>query len=399
VLPETQGAGGAPGSLPSWARWTGDPSRLYTLGVEDEVMLLDPSDWSLAQAGDEVLAGLSPHLAASVRAETHAGVVELVSGVHADVGGAMSEVRALRAGLKGELQELGLAVAAAGTHPAADWEQTAVSEAPRYRLVRETMRALVRREPTMALHVHVGVPDAQDAVKLLNALRSILPVLLALSANSPFSQGRDCGFAAVRRVLFQAFPRTGTPRWFASYADYVDAVDGLVAPAAVPDPSFLWWDVRLQPRLGTVEVRVMDAQSAASDISPLVALIQSFARLTLEGDYSPAPMAPEVVDENGFLAARDGMEARLIEPAVQQLVPVRQLLDTLLRECRPHSAALGCARELEEVQRLSACNGAQYQRASISADAGLPGLVARLAERFSPYVPGAAGRRASVALS
>ena len=282
-----------------------------------------------------------------------------------------------------ELRGLGLAAAAAGTHPAAVWTETEVSMAPRYRMLEDTMRTLVRREPTMALHVHVGVPDAQDAVRLLNALRSILPVLLALSANSPYSQRRDGGFACLRRVLFQAFPRTGTPRWFADYADYVDAVDGLVAPGAVPDPSFLWWDLRLQPRFGTVELRVMDAQSAVADIAPLVALVQSFARLVLEGGFAPVLAEPEVVEENGFLAARDGMEARVIDPVTRQLVSVRQLLEPLLASCRPHAVALGCAPELEEIGRLAACPGAQRQRDSIAARAGFEGLVAALAEQFT----------------
>jgi carboxylate-amine ligase len=276
-----------------------------------------------------------------------------------------------------------LAAAAAGTHPAADWELTEVSEAPRYRVLEQTMRSLVRREPTMALHVHVGVPDPEDAVRLLNATRSILPILLALSANSPYSQGRDGGFASIRRILFQAFPRTGTPRWFGSYWDYVESVDALVGSGALRDPSFLWWDARLQPRLGTVELRVMDAQSSVADIEPLVALIQSFARLALEGDFYPDPAGPEVVEENGFLAARDGMEARLIDPVARRLVPVRELLDDLLRECRPHAWRLGCLAELERIRPLADCNGAQRQRQSLSPDADFQGLVAGLAEQFS----------------
>ena len=346
-------------------------------------MLLDSSRLSLVQSADAVRGKLSRDLERSVRPETHAAVVELISGVHDDVAGVVSEVRWLRTSLARELRELGLVAAAAGTHPAAEWEETEVSEEPRYRLLQDTMRTLVNREPTMALHVHVGVPDPEDAVKLLNAVRSILPLLLALSANSPYSRGQDSGFASVRRVLFGAFPRTGTPRAFAGYGDYVEAVDGLVGPGALHDPSFLWWDVRLQPRLGTVELRAMDAQSTVEDIAPLVALIQSFARLVLEGQPPAAPAAPEVVEENGFLAARDGMDARLIDPASRQLVPVRQLLDELLRDCWPHAAALRCATELEGIRRLAACNGADRQRVSLGHGAGFHGLVAALADEFT----------------
>jgi carboxylate-amine ligase len=346
-------------------------------------MLLDPSDWSLAQASDRVLRELPRDLAARVSPETHAAVLELVSGVHDDVAGVVLEVGSLRAQLALELRALGLAAASAGTHPAADWDETEVSHAPRYRALEESMRSLVRREPTMALHVHVGVPDPQDAVRLLNALRSIVPILLALSANSPFSDRRDSGFASVRRVLFQAFPRTGTPRPFANYSDYVEAVEGLVAPGAVPDSSHLWWDARLQPRFGSVELRVMDAQSSVADIAPVVALIQSFARLVLEDGFSPPPVSPEIADENAFLAARDGMEARLIDPAERQLMPVRQLLRVLVDECRPHAHALGCSTELEGVDRLAATSGARRQRALLSSEGSFQGVVAGLAERFS----------------
>ena len=346
-------------------------------------MLLDPSDWSLAQTGDQVLGNLSRGLRASVSPETHASVLELITGVHYDVRGAVAEVGTLRARLARELQAMGLAAAAAGTHPAADWDSTEVSRTPRYRVLEETMRSLVHREPTMALHVHVGVPDAEDGVRLLNAVRTIVPILLALSANSPFSNRRDAGFVSTRRVLFQAFPRTGTPRSFADYADYVEAVEGLVAPAAVPDPSFLWWDVRLQPRFGSVELRVMDAQSAVADIAPLVALIQSFARLVLEGGFSAVAAAPEVVAENAFLAARDGMDARLIDPAERQLVPARQLLAVVLDQCVPHAAALGCATELAGVRRLAAFNGVCRQRALLSSEADFRGVVAALSSQFS----------------
>lgn len=347
-------------------------------------MLLDPADWSLAQVSDQVIAALPPDLAASVRRETHAAVVELVSGVHADVASAVSEIAELRGWLAAELRELGLAVAAAGTHPAVEWQETAVSDTPRYSAVQQTMGTLVRREPTMALHVHVGVPDAEDAVRLLNALRGVLPILLGLSANSPYSQRTDSGFASVRRVLFNAFPRTGTPRAFFGYADYVDAVDGLVAPAAVPDPSFLWWDVRLQPRLGTVELRAMDSQSAVADIAPLTALAQCFARLVLEGGFAPPAAGPEVVDENGFLAARDGVQAQLIDPVGRRLVPLREQLDALVEECRPHAAALGCGGELDAVARLADRNGAQRQRGvAIVPDVGFKDLVAGLADEFT----------------
>lgn len=166
----------------------------------------------------------------------------------------------MRRKLEAELAPLGLRCASAATHPFAMWHETVVSSGERYELVYESMRELARREPTFALHVHVGVDDPEDAIRLANRMRAHLPLLLALSVNSPFWQCRDTGLASARTPLFQAFPRVGIPRVFADYAEWVEAVDLLIRCNAFPEPTFLWWDVRPQPRVGTVEVRVMDAR-------------------------------------------------------------------------------------------------------------------------------------------
>ncbi|HEY2601771.1 MAG TPA: YbdK family carboxylate-amine ligase [Thermoleophilaceae bacterium] len=369
---------------PAWARWNDGQERRYTVGAEEEAMLLRPPSLALAQASDAVLGQLSGGLAGHAAAETHAAVVELMTGVHGDIHGAVEELAGLRAELARELRPLGLTAASAGTYPLASHGENRVSGLARYRQVADSMRALARREPTLALHVHVGVPDAGDAVRVLNGLREAVPLLLALSANSPFSQGRDTGFASARTVIFQSFPRTGTARAFAGYRDYVRAVDALIGSGALPDPSFLWWDVRLQPKLGTVEVRVMDAQSNVADSAALIALVQSLVRLELEGDAPPAgDVGPEVLAENRFLAARDGSEARLIDPARRELVPLRRLVDELLTRCLPHAEALGCAGELEHARRLATANGADRQRFRAREPGGLRGLVGTMCERFS----------------
>ena len=366
---------------PSWARWSEGVGRCYTVGVEEEVMLLDPSDYSLSESSDGVLDRLSRELAAHMRPETHAAVVELATGIHVHVAVAVAELAALRSRLARELREMGIAVASAGMHPMAAAGETRVSGSERYRMVADSMRSLANREPTLALHVHVGVPDPDDAVRLLNGLRPAVPVLLALSANSPFSRGRDTGFASARTVIFQGFPRTGTARRFADYADYVRAIEPLIASGGLPDPSFLWWDVRLQPALGTVEVRVMDAQSTLTDTAALIALVQSLARLVVEGEAIGEDVGPEVLAENRFLAARDGLQARLIDPGKGALIPVRALIEELLTRCRPHAAALGCSSELDCVQQLADANGAVRQR-EWADEAGLTELMSTLTACF-----------------
>jgi glutamate---cysteine ligase / carboxylate-amine ligase len=369
-------------AAPVWARWNDELEVRYTLGVEEEVMLLEPGSWSLAQSGDEVLAQLSEELRAHTSPETHAAVLELTTGVQHDVDGVATELESLRSRLARELDAMGLATAAAGTHPLTVLTETAVSDAPRYRVLEASLRMLAHREPTMALHVHVGVPSPDDAVRVLNGLRRNLALLLALSANSPFLRGRDSGFASSRTVVFQAFPRTGPPRPFADYADYVGAIDALIASTAIPDPSFVWWDLRLQPALGTVEVRVMDTQAELGDVAPLVALIQSLARLELEGEPSQTTPSAEVLAENRFLAARDGMDARLIDAGRRGLIPARDMLESLLGECLPHAFALGCVGALEQVFRLAACSGADRQRQIAAGPGSLADVVPTLADRF-----------------
>ncbi len=371
------------GSFPLWARWNDELGLRYTLGVEEEVMLLRPSDWSLAQSSDQVLGQLSDDLSARTFPETHAAVIELVTGIHPDVDGVVAELASLRDRLAHELGAMGLSVAAAGMHPLTVGAETEVSGTARYRALEDSLRVLARREPTMALHVHVGVPGPEDAIRVLNGLRRNLPILLALSANSPFWQGRDSGFASSRTLIFQAFPRAGPPPLSADYAGYVQAVDALIAPGAIPDPSFLWWDARLQPALGTVEVRVMDSQSRVRDVAPLVALIQSLARLELEGEPSSVVPSAHVLGENRFLAARDGMDARLIDPGARRLIPAREMLASLLADCRPVALALGCAEALDGVPRLAAANGAERQHALVAPSGRLDRLVMMLADRFT----------------
>ncbi len=231
-------------TLPPWAEWRADPALPpYTVGLEEEVMLLDPRRLALEHRIDDVLAELSPWLGAHVGAETHGCTLELATGVCETVGDAVAELAALRARLASELHPLGLRAAVAGTHPTAVWHETRVSTGARYRLLSESLRELARREPTFALHVHVGLPDPATAVRVCDRLRAHLPLVLALSANSPYWQGRDSGLASARTPLFQAFPRVGIPRRFGTYDRYVEAIDVLRAgafPERARSPR-RWW--------------------------------------------------------------------------------------------------------------------------------------------------------------
>lgn len=366
-------------SAADWARWR-DSATSYTVGAEEELMILGGDRLELTPAGVRVVEALPPELAERVSPETHASALEIQTGIQGTVAGATAELDSLRASLGRELEVLGLRAASAGTHPLALGLDTEVSPHERYQHLYRDLGALARREPTFALHVHVGLPTPEAALRAYNHLRSQVPLLIGLSANSPFWRGRDSGLSSARTFIFNAFPRTGLPRAFGSYEEYVEALDALIRAEAIPEPTFVWWDVRLQPKLGTLEMRVMDAQPQVADTGPLIALVQCLVRAAAEGDALPAAPLPEIVDENHFIAARDGADADLIDGG--RRVPLRTLLDHAIATCREHASALGCEAELEAAAALARDNGAARQRRA-AAEQGVSGVTAMLADAYA----------------
>ncbi len=359
-------------------------SAPWGLGLEEEVMLLEPGTGRLAQVSGAVLPRLEEQLGDRVCSETHQGVVELVTAPHPDVGAATRELAETRVAVEAALAREHLVVAAAGTHPTTSWQETGVSEAERHQLVLTTMGGLARREPTFALHVHVAVPDPDAAIVLMNRLRWRLPLLLALSANSPFWQGRDAGMCSTRTSLFGAFPRTGLPPRFDDYAEWQATVHGLVASGAIPDSTFVWWDMRPQPRFGTLELRVMDAQTTVAETAALTALVQALARFELEEgrDAPPGAAAEEMLRENRFLAARDGPDAAFLDPRRPRLVPVRDGLAATLEALAPHAQDLGCTDALAGVAALAREPGAARQRRLARTSGAIAAVAPALAAAF-----------------
>ena len=275
--------------------------------------------------------------------------------------------------------------AVAGIHPFTQWQSTKISEGDRYRFLYGSMRELARREPTFALHVHVAVPDAESAMLAANRLRSHLPLLLALSANSPFWQGRETGLASARTPLFQAFPRVGIPRAFADYEDYVSTIDLLLRCEAFPEPTFLWWDVRLQPRFGTIEVRIMDAQTTVADST---ALTRARAEPRPAGGHGGLGRRP------GDRPARGdrreplprGARRRRGEPDRRPLAAGARRCPTcssaMLELCTPHAEELGCVEELQWTRSLASNPRPVRQLDLARGPNKLPGLVEALSALF-----------------
>ena len=373
-----------PGRSAAWSRWSeAAAARPWTVGVEEELMLLDPGDWSLANRVEDVLDALPEGVAAHAAPETHACVLELRTAPHGTVAEAAAQLGGLRDAVDRTLrEELGLRAAVAGMHPFAVREDVDITSDRRYREVEATMRALARREPTMAQHVHVAVPDADAAVRALDGLRGALPVILALSANSPYWHGSDSGFASVRTPVFSMFPRIGIPRRFGRYGEYVATVAAMLRARAIPDPSFLWWDARLQPRLGTVEVRMMDAQSRLLDVAALAALVQCLVRRYAAGGRAYAPPL-ELLAENRFLAARDGLEARCSTTAAPTAgAPCARRSPSCWRTARRTRASSAARASWPMPQALAADPG--YARQRRCAERGGPrALLARLADEYA----------------
>jgi glutamate---cysteine ligase / carboxylate-amine ligase len=350
--------------LPRWAEWPEEPhSSLYSIGIEEELMLVDETG-RLSFRGEEVMAAVADRMD-FCSLETHSAVVEVETSPQPTVANAVAALGGVRNLLIEPLAALGLRAAGAGTHPMATWVETQVPEQDRYQKVLETMRELARREPTMAMHVHIAVPSADTAIAALNGIRERLPLVLALSANSPFWQARDSGLASTRTSLFGAFPRTGLPPYFATYEDWAERVDFLIRSGAIPEPTFLWWDARLQPRFGTIEIRIADTQTRLEDVAALVALMQCLVKEAVEGEII-AEARREAVAENRFLASRDGTEARLIDLHTESLVPLSEWVHEALELSEPHARELGCESELARVRDLCKSNGADRQREVLS---------------------------------
>lgn len=381
----------------SWAEWknSGDPFRI---GIEEEVMLVDRS-WALDQGFPTLRGNLEPDLSSRLTTETHGSAIEYASAPAPSATEAVAELGEIRAELVAALDTQGRAAAASGTHPFTTWDLTRVSADERHLEIQQTMRELARREPTFAMHVHVSIADPDHAIETHNRMRVHLPLLLALSANSPFWQGRDSGLASVRIPIFQAFPRVGIPRAYDNYRDFVDTLDTLIVAGAFPDASHVWWDMRLKPEFGTLEVRIADAQSELWRAEAVAALTQSLVRLEALEPQAPKTLinAPELLEENRFRAARDGVRAELLDPIERRALPVPALVEHAVAICRPHAQELGCERGLDLVERLIDEPGYELQRGLAAPDNDLPAVVAGLSQRF--VAPTASGGRGPEAVS
>ena len=336
---------------------TGDP---YTLGVEEEYQLLDCETFDLVQNIDTMLEAVTGHeLEARINAELMQSVLEISTPVCRNAGDVMRWLTTLRAYVTGIANERGTRVGSAGTHPFSLFERQRITAKDRYRALIDQLQYVARRELIFGMHVHVAVDDPEKAVKVVNGLLPHLAPLLALSASSPFWRGEPTGLASSRQMVFSAFPRSGPPPRFRDYADYAEVVGQLERSGCIADYTHIWWDIRLHPRLGTIEVRICDAVTRVEDAVAIAAYCQALVKQLCEryeADHEIPSYHRILTSENKWLAARYGLEAPLMDLASgnRNRVPVSRLIRRTVRELRPHAQELGSDRELEGILEILA---------------------------------------------
>jgi carboxylate-amine ligase len=358
----------------------------YTLGVEEEYMLLDAETFDLVQHIDTVLAAVAGHeLETRINAELMQSVLEIATPICRTAGDVDRELRRLRSYVCEIGREKGLRVGSAGTHPFSLFERQRITARDRYRNMVDQMQYIARRELIFGLHVHIAVDDPEKAIKVMNGLLLDIPVLLGLSGSSPFWRGEPTGFSSIRQMVFAAFPRSGMPPRFRDYGEYAEVVGQLEKTGCIADYTHIWWDVRPHPKWGTVEVRICDAVTRVEDAVALAAYCQALVKLYSERHERGEEIASAhrmLTSENKWLAARYGLEAPLMDLATgrRNRVALAQLVRRRLRELEPHARELGSERELEGIEAiLSRGNGADRQLRVFNANRDIVEVVQEIA--------------------
>ncbi len=343
---------------------TGEP---FSLGVEEELFLVDPVTGEQANASAAVEQRLGP-VDGTVERELHASQIELITDVCATAGEAIGALR----GLRRAVLATGAGLLGAGTHPSAAEGEAEITDKERYERIRDLLGDAAATA-VGGTHVHVGMPDPEAAIRAFNGMRRHLPLLQAIAANSPFRHGRDTGLASAREVTMRGWPRTGVPRAMRDFEDFCDSSTRLSRAADVPDYTWFWWKLRPHPRVGTVEIRALDAQSSLEDLRSIVALAHCLARH--EATAAPAPVPPdEILEEATFRAARWGVAAHL--PEVDgSLRPLPEVLAAALELVAGDAQALQCADELDGLFRLVESGGGAGRQRDAHAIGGMGTLL------------------------
>jgi glutamate---cysteine ligase / carboxylate-amine ligase len=305
----------------------------FTLGVEEEYMVVDPHTRELT-SHDQKIVELSSHIMHdSVKAEMHQAVVEVGTGICKDVGQAYHEIRTLRKTVSDVAATLGLKIGAAGTHPFSHWSKQLITPNPRYDEIVNEMQEAARSNLIFGLHVHVGVKDKDMAIHIQNTVRYFLPHIYALSCNSPFWEGRNTGFKSFRTKVFDKFPRTGIPDFFTNWDEFKNYVNLLIKTGCIDNAKKIWWDVRVHPFFDTIEFRICDVPSRVEETIAITAIFQALVvklyKLRLQ-NMSFILYTKALLNENKWRACRYGIDGKLIDFGKQMEINTKELIVELL---------------------------------------------------------------------
>src|SRR3954469_2869527 len=327
----------------------------FTLGIEEEFAIVDPETRELRSHIQEILEGGKVTLKEQVKPEMHQSVVELGTEICQSTKDARAHVIELRSKLAELAGRSGLKIASAGTHPFSHWHDQLITEGDRYKEIVKDMQLLARANLIFGLHVHVGIPDRETAIHVMNQARYFLPHIYAPSVNSPFWVGQNTGLKGYRLKVFERFPRTGIPDSFESLSEYEDYCKLLVKTGCIDNAKKIWWDIRLHPFFDTLEVRVCDAQTRIDDTLAIAALIQALiVKLykLLHQNITFRIYRRRLLDENRWRAARYGIEGKMIDFGKEAEVDERSLLNELLDFVSTEVKELGSEREMADIERI-----------------------------------------------
>ncbi len=330
-------------------------NHTFTLGIEEEFAIVDPETRELRSHIQEILEGSKVTLKEQIKPEMHQSIVELGTEICQSVVDARDHVVELRSKLAELAGRGGLKIASAGTHPFSHWRDQLITEGVRYQEIVKDMQQIARANLIFGLHVHVGIPNREAAIHVMNQARYFLPHIYALSVNSPFWVGQNTGLKGYRLKVFERFPRTGIPDAFESLSEYEDYCKLLVKTGCIDNPKKIWWDIRLHPFFDTLEVRVCDAQSRVDDTLALAALIQAvIAKLfkLLAQNTTFRVYRRRLLDENRWRASRYGIDGKLIDFGHEAEVETRSLLNELLEFIASEVDELGSKKEMAHIERI-----------------------------------------------
>ena len=327
-----------------------------TLGIEEEYQTIDPETRDLrSHVESEILSKSKTLLKEAVKAEMHQSVVEIGTGICANIKDASRQLKEMRSQICLLARQNGLHLAAAGTHPFADWRKQDIYPDERYHTIVQDLKMVARANLIFGLHVHVGVEDRELAIHLMNAARYFLPHILALSTNSPFWLGMDTGLKSYRCKVFDKFPRTNIPDYFPSWGEYESFVSLLVKTNCIDNAKKIWWDIRPHPNFPTLEFRICDVPMRADETIAIAALIQAtvakLAKLHL-ANQGFRLYRRILVMENKWRALRYGLDGKLIDFGKQTEVPVRDLIYEYLAFVDDVVDELGSREEINYIHRI-----------------------------------------------